>query len=92
MTAYYPFWVLLIALSLLASLGGFLWAYRHRQFGDQERARYLPLRNEVAPAAPNPGRRVSREVVAMCAVLFIGVVAMLVTLVTVLLKQLGGGP
>ncbi len=44
--AYYPFWALLITLSLLASVGGFLWASRHGQFRDQERARYRPLRGE----------------------------------------------
>ena len=91
MNAYYPFWVLLIALSLLASLGGFLWAFRHRQFTDQERARYLPLRNEVASARSVPGRRFIGGVVAMCAILAFGLVGIFLTLIVVAVKQPGVG-
>jgi len=91
LNAYYPFWVLLIALSLLASLGGFLWAFRHRQFIDQERARYLPLRNEVASSASVSGRRLIGGVVAMCAVLAIGLVGIFLALIMVVLKQPGSG-
>jgi nitrogen fixation-related uncharacterized protein len=90
-TTYYPFWVLLIALSLWASLGGFFWAYRHRQFTDQKRAGYLPLRGEAARASSGPGQHVSREVIAMCAVLGIGVAAILLTIVTVILGKMGTG-
>ena len=89
MTPYYPFWVVLIALSLCASLGGFLWAYRHRQFIDQERARYLPLRNEAIPASGLSRPRVNRELLALAGVLAIGVAAILVTLFEVILKHPG---
>ena len=53
MTTYYPFWALLIVLSLLASLGGFLWAYRHRQFKEQDRAQI--------PSAPRRNRHGMRR-------------------------------
>jgi hypothetical protein len=92
MTSYYPFWVLLIALSLLASLGGFLWAYRHRQFADQDRARYLPLRNEGARAAVSSGRRINPEVAAMIGVLAIGVMGLFATLAVVILTRLVDAP
>lgn len=92
MVNYYPFWVLLVVLSLLASLGGFLWAYRHRQFSDQERARYLPLRGETGSESCRPGQRISGEVVAMAAVFGIGVAGLLLTIVTVFFANMGARP
>ncbi len=92
MTTYYPFWVLLIVVSLLASLGGFLWAYRHRQFTDQERARYLPLRGETASECSRTERRVSREVVAMAAVFGMGIAGILLTIFTVFFANMGIRP
>ena len=91
MTAYYPFWALLIVLSLWASLGGFIWAYRHRQFREQDRARYLPLRGETGPGLLRAGRGASPEAMAMFAVLAIGIAGLLVTAVVVILKNMGGG-
>lgn len=90
--AYYPFWVLLIALTILASVGGFLWAYRHRQFTDQERARYFPLRDDVALAYVSGGRPSRREVLALCCVLAIGIAAILATLAAVIMKNTGPSP
>ena len=97
--AYYPFWAFLITLSLLASVGGFLWASRHRQFKDQERARYLPLRGEryfplrceAVLTDSREERRLGREAIAMLAVLAIGVAGLLTTVVVVLLKNGGNG-
>ena len=42
-------WVVLIAATLLFSLLTFFWALRSGQFSDQERARFLPLR-DLPPA------------------------------------------
>jgi hypothetical protein len=89
-TAYYPFWVLLIVLSLWASLGGFIWAHRHRQFKEQDRARYLALRGETRPVLFRPGRGVGLEGMAMLAVLGIGIAGLLTTLVVVVLRNMGG--
>ena len=96
--AYYPFWAFLITLSLLASVGGFLWASRHRQFKDQERARYLPLRGErYLPLRgerylPLRGdRHLGKETIAMLTVLAIGVAGLLMTVAVVVLKSAGNG-
>jgi cbb3-type cytochrome oxidase maturation protein len=90
--AYYPFWALLIVLSLWASIGGFFWAYRNRQFDDQERARYLPLRGESTPSCGGAKLRGSgREAIAMLAVLALGTTGLLVTILVVILKNSGGG-
>ena len=39
-------WFSLMAAGLVASVALLFWGYRSGQFADQERARYLPLRDE----------------------------------------------
>jgi cbb3-type cytochrome oxidase maturation protein len=54
---YFPAWMILIAFSLWASLAAFLWGLQSGQFSDQDRARYLPLRDVLPqPAVKDPGR------------------------------------
>ncbi len=89
--AYYPFWLLLIALSLFASIGGFLWASKHRQFNDQERARYLPLRGEDLRLFIG-GERLGRETIAMLAIFALGVTCLAATAAVVVFTSLGGTP
>ena len=91
MNAYYLLWAALIAVSLWASLGGFLWAHRHGQFKDQDRARFLPLRGEdfLMRPAGQPGAR--REAFVMLGIIVMGVFAILTVLVIALLKFQGGG-
>jgi cbb3-type cytochrome oxidase maturation protein len=90
MNSYYLPWVLLIVISLWVSLAAFFWALRHGQFSDQQRARYLPLRGEVSSAPLAHPSRLTREVYALIAVLCMGVLGLLVTLITVLFKPGGG--
>jgi cbb3-type cytochrome oxidase maturation protein len=42
---FFSAWILLVALSLWISLAAFFWGLQSGQFSDQERARYLPLRD-----------------------------------------------
>lgn len=42
---YFPYFVAYIAIGLLICLPVFGWALRNGQFQDQQRARYLPLRD-----------------------------------------------
>ena len=56
---YYLPWLILIVISVSTALGAFIWALGSGQFSDQERARFLPLRDlgEVQETAPGkPGR------------------------------------
>jgi cbb3-type cytochrome oxidase maturation protein len=58
MLYYFP-WLILIVISLSTALGAFIWALGSGQFSDQERARFLPLRDlgGVEKRAPGkPGR------------------------------------
>jgi cbb3-type cytochrome oxidase maturation protein len=41
-------WLGLVTISLGLSLVAFVWAVRTGQFGEQQRLRYLPLRDEAA--------------------------------------------
>jgi hypothetical protein len=97
MNGYYLFWVLLMCASLWASLGGFLWAHRHGQFRQQERARYLPLRGEPGPStemAEVPARRGLFAAVGFftAAGLFAAVVLCLAATAMVAILGSGGRP
>jgi hypothetical protein len=89
--SYYPFWAALILLSLCASVGGFSWAYRNRQFEDQERARYLPLRGESVASSPTTkSRGPTTEGIVLVAIVGLVLASLLVTAVVVYLKTGGG--
>jgi cbb3-type cytochrome oxidase maturation protein len=55
---YFSGWMVLVAFSLWISLLAFLWGIQSGQFSDQERARYLPLRDTLPqPLVKNPAKR-----------------------------------
>lgn len=43
---YYPYFIAYIGIGLVISLVVFCWAFKTGQFTDQQRARFLPLRDE----------------------------------------------
>lgn len=43
---YYPYFIAYIAIGLIISLVVFYWAFKTGQFGDQQRARFLPLQDD----------------------------------------------
>ncbi len=52
---YYLPWLLLVTISLCAAFGGFFWGLRNGQFSDQQRARFLPLRDITHAPGPVQG-------------------------------------
>lgn len=56
---YFPYLVAYIAIGLILSLLVFFWALKAGQFRDQQRLRYLPLRDETM-GAPAPTSRFGR--------------------------------
>ncbi len=44
---YYPYFIAYIGIGLTISLVVFYWAFKTGQFGDQQRARFLPLRDDA---------------------------------------------
>lgn len=49
---YFPYFIAYILIGLTISLALFYWALRNGQFQDQQRARFLPLRDEIGTAPP----------------------------------------
>ncbi len=66
---YYLGWILLILLGVGLGIWAFIWALRSGQFAEQERARFLPLRDECpgTEAGSAPGSRM-----AVCFLCFAG--------------------
>jgi cbb3-type cytochrome oxidase maturation protein len=56
---YYPYFIAYIAIGLTVSMVVFYWAFRSGQFGDQQRARYLPLKDD-GDATPVKATRIHR--------------------------------
>ena len=56
---YYPYFIAYIAIGLTISLVVFYWAFRTGQFSDQQRARFLPLRDD-ADGPPVKATRIHR--------------------------------
>lgn len=84
-------WTLLVVLSVWVSLMGFIWAMKSGQFSDQNRARYLPLREETPlPRVKNPSR-FSIEVYALIIILGIGCSIFLAVLIWALKLFVRGG-
>ncbi len=52
---YYLPWLLLVLISLSTAIGAFFWGLRNGQFSDQQRARYLPLRDFPLSEGIGPG-------------------------------------
>jgi nitrogen fixation-related uncharacterized protein len=92
MNPHYLLWALLILVSLWVSLGGFLWAHRHGQFRDQDRARFLPLRGEAAPQTPPDGQGTRRETLVVLAILAAGISAIAGAFITAMFRFPGGMP
>ncbi|MGA3086107.1 MAG: cbb3-type cytochrome oxidase assembly protein CcoS [Thermodesulfobacteriota bacterium] len=54
---YLPIWMMLVVFSLWFSLMAFFWGLQSGQFSDQERARFLPLRDDqLQPTVEDPAR------------------------------------
>ena len=66
---YFSAWMILIAFSLWVSLVAFLWGLQSGQFSDQDRARYLPLRDIPPQPMIRTPARLTMEVYVL---MFIG--------------------
>ncbi len=87
---YYLPWTFLVIISLWISVVGFIWALKSGQFSDQNRARYLPLRNQQALGpVENPGK-FSAEVYALLIIFGTGCTILLLVLIWTLWRLKGG--
>ena len=76
-------WLLLVILSLTASIAAFIWALRSGQFSDQERARFLALEKDllVQPAPEASDGRQSAQSAFLLVVVVIGLTAFLTAII-----------
>jgi cbb3-type cytochrome oxidase maturation protein len=65
-------WITVIVLTLVASFGGFFWALKSGQFGDQNRPRFFPL-VDLPPFVdtPRPVRRIAELYALIIGALFV---------------------
>ncbi len=72
---YYPYFIAYIVIGLTLSMVVFFWSLKTGQFRDQQRARFLPLRDNTA-APPLRASRASRlEVFGLCVLTLGGLAA-----------------
>ena len=53
---YYPYFIAYMAAGFIISLVVFFWALNSGQFKDQQRARFLPLQNDLHPRSASVPR------------------------------------
>jgi len=90
---YYPYFISYMIAGLVISLVVFIWALNNGQFKDQQRARYLPLKDETDEDEPPMVRakKISRyETYALMFLAFAGLAVSAAVLFFSLLK--GGQP
>ncbi len=69
---YFPYFIAYIAIGISISLVVFFWALKSGQFGDQQRARFLPLRDEEDSAPVKASRANRLEVYGLFFLAFAG--------------------
>ena len=83
---YYPYFITYMAIGLMLSLGVFFWALKTGQFKEQQRARFLPLKDMSDRAIPQKKSGARYEVYALWAMALIGLVLTGLILINALLK------
>lgn len=86
---YYLPWVLLVIVSVWAALAGFFWGLSNGQFSDQQRARYLPLR-DLGPMPDLNGSRPHRELLVLFSLLGIALFSIGITIYIIFTHTPGG--
>jgi len=87
---YYPYFISYMVAGLVISLVVFIWALNNGQFKDQQRARYLPLKDETDVDEPPVvmAKRFSRyEPYALMLLAFAGLAVSAAVLLFALLKD-----
>ncbi len=83
---YFPYFMAYMAAGLAFSLLALLWAIRHGQFKDQQRARYLPLDDEEESSPVRASKMGKGELYVLMTLALIGLLASGTVLVFSLLR------
>lgn len=83
---YFPYFLAYMIAGFFLSLLFFFWALRKGQFRDQQRARYLPLDEDLDPTPTRVSGMKRLEIYALLAVAFSGLLASGAVLIFSLLR------
>jgi cbb3-type cytochrome oxidase maturation protein len=83
---YFPYFMVYMIAGFVISFAVFLWALRNGQFSDQQRARYLPLNEDVDRGPAKVSRMNRLEAYALLALATSGLLASGAVLIFSLLR------
>jgi cbb3-type cytochrome oxidase maturation protein len=86
---YYPYFVTYIIVGFVISMLVFFWALRNGQFKDQDRARFLPLRDEDETGRSRVSRFNRLEAFALGGLACAGLLAIAAVLIFALIMSKG---
>ncbi|MBW2148481.1 MAG: cbb3-type cytochrome oxidase assembly protein CcoS [Deltaproteobacteria bacterium] len=69
---FYQFWIVYTLLGLLAAAAIFVWAVRNGQFTDQDRARFIPLKDDPLMTDTPEKSAFNPVVVGLAVVILVG--------------------
>jgi cbb3-type cytochrome oxidase maturation protein len=83
---YYPYFIAYMAAGFVISILVFFWALNNGQFNDQQRARFIPLQDDLETAPIKASRRVRIEIYALFTLAAIGLLTSAAVVVFALYK------
>jgi cbb3-type cytochrome oxidase maturation protein len=85
---YYPYFIAYMAAGFIISLVVFFWALNSGQFKDQQRARFLPLQNDLQPKPATVPRFARLQTAALFALVCLCLVSASAVVIFSLMKGL----
>jgi cbb3-type cytochrome oxidase maturation protein len=85
---YYPYFIAYMAAGFVISLVVFFWAINSGQFKDQQRARFLPLQNELQPTPTKIPRFARLQTLALFTLVCLCLASALTVVIFSLIKGL----
>ena len=84
---YYPYFITYMAIGLALSLGVFFWALKSGQFKEQQRARFLPLKDMADRTMPKKSLAGRYEVYILWGMALVGLMLTGMILINAVLKS-----
>ena len=83
---YYPYFIAYMSAGFVISIVVFLWALNNGQFNDQQRARFIPLENDLKPEPVKASRFARIETIVLFSLVCICLMCSVAVIVFALLK------
>jgi len=85
---YYPYFIAYMAAGFVISILVFFWALNNGQFNDQQRARFIPLQDDLETAPLKASRFARAEIYVMFALACLGLATSAAVVTLALLQAL----